>query len=276
MPFRCRRCHAYGHPVSESRLPLCTINGGKRKAHLEDSKGDPKAVEITNPMSVTEGSGHERTSEDSDHFSQDSEAEPDARVVSPPAPVAEDEFSTPVEEEAPPGPSIQGTSTYSLSPSINFLLNQCTLVGLDWVEGLKNLSISGPSIFGYLPSVVDRAGASTILVDDVSEPIHELSSANTHLLEDPPNILEPNPGKGAVDPGYSSPETSESGYFLQSCNKKPGGGLGKDPVPVRKGRGRISHFSKAQSRAKNDLREGKQLSIERALRAVNARRPVRK
>ena len=62
--------------------------------------------------------------------------------------------------------------------------------------------------------MVDRAGASTILVDDVSEPIHELSTANTHLLEDPPHILEPDPGKGAVDPGYSSPETSESGYFL--------------------------------------------------------------
>ena len=86
---------------------------------------------------------------------------------------------------------------------------------------------------------------------------------------------EPDPGRGGEDL-LSSPETSESGYFLRSRLKKTGGGLGKEQQPGRKGRGRISHLSKAQSRAKADLREGKQLSIERALRAVNARRQVRK
>lgn len=31
VPFRCRRCHAYGHPVAECKLPLRTRNGGRHK-----------------------------------------------------------------------------------------------------------------------------------------------------------------------------------------------------------------------------------------------------
>ena len=112
-----------------------------------------------------------------------------------------------MEEDVPPGPSIPGISTFSLTPSINLLLNQCTLVGLDWVEGLKNMTISGPSEDGFLPSVANQDWASTILVNELTVPTLELYSVNSHKLEDPPIILEPDPGKGDEDPGYSSPET---------------------------------------------------------------------
>ena len=37
VPFRCRRCHAYGHPASECRLPLNTRKG-KRPMSQESEK----------------------------------------------------------------------------------------------------------------------------------------------------------------------------------------------------------------------------------------------
>jgi len=36
--FRCRRCHAYGHPSSECSLPASTNSGGRR-THFKGSKG---------------------------------------------------------------------------------------------------------------------------------------------------------------------------------------------------------------------------------------------
>ena len=72
-----------------------------------------------------------------------------------------------------------------------------------------------------------------------------------------------------IDNGSHKPHTSsDSGYFLQSGKKVITGGLGKDYHPVSRGRGRTSFLAKVQSRAWKDLPEGKQLSIEWALRAV--------
>ena len=204
------------------------------------------------------------------------EGDPVVRADNLPAPTAVVALTTPVEVDVSPGPSIPGITTFSLSPTINFLLNQCTLVGNDWVEGLKNLSLSGPSDEGFVSTTVDRVRVSSELVGVPVEPIFDLSAVNSPLATDPDMPLEPDPRKGVEGLVLSSPKTSELGYFLRSCSKKSGGGLGKDLQPVQKGRGRISHLSKAQSRAKNDLREGKQLSIERALRAVNSRKHVRK
>lgn len=82
---------------------LRTINGGKRKAQKVVSEGVPKDVEATDPMPVTEVSGCESVSGDSDPFSHDSDGEPDARAVTLPFPVAEAELSAPVEEDVPPG-----------------------------------------------------------------------------------------------------------------------------------------------------------------------------
>ena len=240
------------------------------------SEGHPKVLVPNEPVLVTDGSGCERTSEDSDPTSLDMEEEPDARVDSLPAPTAVVALSTPVDADVSPGPSIPGISTFSLSPSINLLLHQCTLVGHDWVEGLKKLSLSGPLDEVFVSLIDARARVSSDLVGVPVEPILDLSAVNSPLTTEPEVPPEPGPGKGVESLVSSSPESSESGYFLRSYSKKSGGGLGKEHQPVRKGRGRISHLSKAQPRAKNDLREGKQLSIERALRAVNARKLVKK
>jgi len=144
------------------------------------------------------------------------------------------------------------------------------------MEGLKNLSISGPTEEGFVASMGGRGRDLTYEVSIVAEPSVESSVTKALLLEEAPLILEPDPGLEADEKAVSSPENADSGYFLRSCNKKGEGGLGKDPTPMRRGRGRISNLSKAQSKAKNDLRDGKQISIERALRAVNARKYVKK
>ena len=121
--------------------------------------------------------------------------------------------------------------------------------GLDWVEGLKNLSLSPQP--NALPSPISTA-----------------------FVEEPPSetVLEPSFSKSSP----ISTESSDSGYLIRSCSKRNHGGLGKDSVGTSKGRGRKSHLAKAQSRARMDLLEGKQISIERELRAIHAQKKGRR
>ena len=99
------------------------------------------------------------------------------------------------------------------------------------------------------------------------------SSLERHFsLEDtPPVSVDPDPGDTQEEDYLSPTESQDSGYFLRSCKKASSAGLGKATPHSRKGRGRKSKLFKAQSRAKVDLVEGKQLSIEKALRAVTAK-----
>ena len=227
------------------------------------------------PVIVSEDSGAEKSSEELDPTSQESEGEPVIGADSP-SNIAVASFIEPAEAEVNPGLHFPGNSSFSFSPSLSLIINQCSLAGLDWVAGLKNLSLSGLPCEGFTSSGVNRVKVSEALEGIPVEPSASPSSDFAPLLSDLSLAPEPDPGRGGGAALLSSPESSESGYFLRSSLKKSGGGLGKDQQPVRKGRGRISHLSKAQLRAKADLREGKQLSIERALRAVNARRHVRK
>ena len=82
------------------------------------------------------------------------------------------------------------------------------------------------------------------------------------------------------DDGVLSPlspsESSDSGYFLRSCSKGSSRGLGKFALPNPRGRGWKSHIAKAQSKARKDVLEGKQQSIERELRAMHAQKKGRR
>ena len=42
VPFRCRRCHAYGHPISACKLSARPQNGSRRKASENGYKGNPE------------------------------------------------------------------------------------------------------------------------------------------------------------------------------------------------------------------------------------------
>ena len=80
-------------------------------------------------------------------------------------------------------------------------------------------------------------------------------------------VLEPDPSEGVLVPVPTSSHSLVSGYYLRSSAKKDSGGLGKGKYPTSEGRGSVSYLAKAQNRAKMDVHDGKQQSIERALRA---------
>ena len=99
-------------------------------------------------------------------------------------------------------------------------------------------------------------------------PLVESTPSTAAILEEIPiNSLDP----AEIEEGSPNLATTAfSSYFLSSGTKIHPGGIGKDSLPMSRGRGRKSFMAKAQSRAQKDLSEGKQLSIERALRAVQA------
>ena len=46
VPFHCRRCHAYGHPVSACTLPVRTLNGSRRKGASASREGPSKKTAV--------------------------------------------------------------------------------------------------------------------------------------------------------------------------------------------------------------------------------------
>lgn len=265
--FRCRRCHAYGHPASECSLPVRSNSGGRR-THFKGSEGN-----------ITEkGSG---SSDFILSSSDDPGSEPFGDEPSLVCPEAEENLAAqmvlvpvPQREDVPRGHDIPSISSFSFPPSVNLFLNTVTILGHDWVEGLHNLSLSGSSG----PSE-PRNCLSILGEEDLAPniPLLDLSLADfPTVLEDTPLVLvDLDPGDTHEEDYQSPSESQDSGYFLCSCKKAISSGLGKSSPPARKGHGRKSNLHKAQSRAKVDLLEGKQLSIEKALRAVNAKKKGR-
>ena len=119
--------------------------------------------------------------------------------------------------------------------------------GMDWVEKLKILT-------------------------NTTQPLAVSTLVSAALLGEPPQILVHDPIDDGVVSPLSPPGSLDSGYFLWSCTKVASGGLGKQSNQTLRGRGRKSFIAKAHSRARKDLLEGKQQSIESALRAVHAQK----
>ena len=104
----------------------------------------------------------------------------------------------------------------------------------------------GPSDEGFVSLIDARARVSSDLVGVPVEPILNLSAVNSPLTTEPEVPPEPGPGKGVESLVSSSPESSESGYFLRSCSKKSGGGLGKNNSWCRR-EGAESHIYQRHS-----------------------------
>jgi len=243
VPFRCRRCHAYGHPAVEC----------KQAKKFGVQKSQPKVVIGDEVLENEEG----LAAGPAENLSVPAyiPSEVDLAEVVPEFPLVEDHLA--VAAVAGEGPSssklpVTGISSFALSPALNLFFHNVTIEGTEWVNALRNLKIS-------LKPQCHQA------------PIELLSDVS---LESPPKALSPDPKTPEVEKGLSSAESSDTGYFLRSCKKPAGGGLVTGSVQARAGRGRKSHMSKAMSRAKLDLDSGKQMSIERALRAVKARKRV--
>jgi len=296
VPFRCRRCYVYGHPASECSLPPRPGKGGRRP-YVRRAEGSSRDSE---PFS----SDPDPSSEDLDREQPEEEcgpvhplvvevpatqvvSVPDSRSGDPPPRglVVEERVDAHLDlvtshsqDGHPREAVIPGISSLTVSPSVNLFLNNVTLMGQDWVEGLRNLSLSGPlgSEGTRLSSCVRGEEvldlnppfkpSSVVMVTDIGSGWEGTSNAP----------VDPDPGTSPDRVFLSPPDMPGSGYFLRSSKKDTSAGLGKSLPVARKGRGRKSTLHKAQSRARVDLMEGKQLSIEKALRAVNAKHPGRK
>jgi len=250
VPFRCRRCHAYGHPISECKIPARKNAEGRQKqattepTHKSGDGSGPSfpSVSAESPPRDEEGSGEKPTVP----------AAPDGLL-----PLA----IVPVSTEPATDPSNLGIPTFSLSAAFNLFVNQFSVMNLDWVAGFRALNFEDPSgLFKNFPLNTPSDGLDSNV--DVEAPVLALVEGPTR---------EESLIKEVVTPPLSQDESSDSGYFLRSCKKSSNGGLGKDILPARSKRGRKSNLHKAQSRARRDVVDGKQLSIEKALRAGKGR-----
>ena len=163
-----------------------------------------------------------------------------------------------------------------LLSNINLFLNNVSIHGFDWIDGLRNLSLSGQSDL-HMPPVSNEVfkglGSFPCSNIDPVQPLivsSEFDFVKNVSLEAPsPPVVFPASVICSEESCHSPQDSLESGYFLRSC-QKPVQGLGKNSSVVRKGRGRKTNLSKAQSRAKEDMLGGTQISIEKALRAEMA------
>ena len=92
------------------------------------------------------------------------------------------------------GAPFLGTSSFTLSPSINLFTNQLNVLGLDWVDGIKNLTLS-------------------------SQPLELPTPISVACIEEPPSNSVLELIVVEVSPPISPPELTDSGYFLHSCTK---------------------------------------------------------
>ena len=271
VPFRCRRCHAYGHPASDCILPKHSKFGLKKKGAV--ASGEEQNVKSAVPQVSAHISVGEQVNE---MLGEDNIIASTGRVD------AISELSEQVQAQehvtSPKDPSGSGTSTFSLSPNVNLFMNNVTFLGFDWIEGLRNLSLSIRSSFS-MPLLVSPPFPVEDELGLISPPgtvITAIAPDLCHAIEEPSSvILEPDPDSSPVVSCPSHSESSDSSYFLRSRTKLASG-LAKVPTSVRRGRGRKTNHSKAQSRAKEDFLDGKQHSIESALRAKKAKKRGRK
>ena len=126
----------------------------------------------------------------------------------------------PIMDPTLPDYMMSGIPSFCLSPSINLFTNFLNFLGMEWVEKLKNLTITVQTMVDYTP-------------------IYAI------LLDEPPLAL----GLVLSDEEVKSPplpsESSDLGYFLWPSTKGNNGGLGLYYPAGSRGRGWRYHIVKA-------------------------------
>jgi hypothetical protein len=246
VPFRCRRCHQYGHLVATCHLPLRTKGGTFYREKLKSS------TQANNSRQVF-GAEKEASLTAEPTPSTEASKDKEQKDCTPPTErIAEEGLEKTSLTTLDTGSSrslVSGNPLLS-SPPITVLIKNLTLEGNEWLEALKNLSLNNVS--QTFPKSFSDCNKDSSLLDPPPPPkrlcLTEEASSSSSL----------------------SNESSSTRYFLRSQKRAPStGGLGKEEISSldRGGRGRKSMFSKAQSKARIDLLAGKQQSIEWALRA---------
>jgi len=234
IPFRCRRCHEYGHLVADCKLPLRII---KRKSPKE------AAIPLSGIGTIQEAPVQELVGE-AENVPNREDPEPSqeagALVVKKGRPCR---GGSHVKWTQATIPLVFPTGIpHSPSSSLSTLLQNLNLniVNSRWIEPL-NASLPESNSLVLKPMEV----------------------------EDSPQEGPPQPEAGICEkPSRIEGTSGSSRYFLRSkTTPNPAGGLGVEGHEGGRGRGRKSYISKAKNKAKNDLLAGKQRSIEWALRA---------
>jgi len=292
VPFRCRRCHEYGHPASECGKPRRQHHGGRNPSprrsegcssekasdtpvfdsSTSEDRDSDQPVETVVAREVTDVSRDARVDGGTDLQREEDTHGGHAAVDSA---VVHMEMVPYIQDAADPRGSINpGTPSFTLSPAVNLFMNSVSVLGNDWIEGLQKLTLAGPSgsdVSRFCSDMVGKELAGlTPRLDYLSGTPLVDSSSDLGVL--PHVLVDPDPGESSDEGPLSHSDSLESGYFLRSCKKASSAGLGESAPSGKKGRGRKSNLQKAQSRARVDLLEGKQQTIEKALRAENAKK----
>ena len=99
------------------------------------------------------------------------------------------QVQAPVIVISPEDPSRPGTSTLSLSPTVNLFLNDVSFLGSNWIEGLRKLSLSGRS--GPSPPFVPSPSLVEVDIGKVTVPADVLTSCAPELflaVEEPSSV----------------------------------------------------------------------------------------
>lgn len=246
VPFRCRRCHKYGHLVVGCKLPLRVIKrkGSKEMTPQNSERQTPQKGCSMEPDEVRREVVIREASQPCGQLRQEaggslikgrySRKGSCMKWVHPTLPLA---FLTGI-------PSVPRSFLSSLLQNLNL-----NLVSNRWME-----SLNAP-----LPSTNPLA-LKPLELEDTSQSVPPL--AGRVFSERPLMTVKGNDQSGSL---------GSFGYFLGSkMVPNPVGGLGMEWPEGGSGRGRKSYISKAKNKVKSDLLAGKQQSIEGALRAARA------
>lgn len=140
--------------------------------------------------------------------------------------------------------------SFPFSPALNFSLNL--------FQSSVSISVSGRK---------DAGGMVSCAVPNISS-----QPVSLPALQEKASVSVFDPGDKLLDSVVNTAPLV-TGYNLRSSAKKGAGGLGKGKSPSARGRGRIFFLEKAQDRAMLDVHDGRQISIDRALRASHSLKP---
>lgn len=228
VPFRCRRCHKIGHLYKD-----CPLNSGVTS---EDTKGPRQQPSVDQNIGVNISTEGVQT-----------QHEPPSKQASDGA-----KKNSRRQASSTPGPPRTRSKTAATNPAHpgNDSFPSCSLYNSDALQSAFQSSLRSPSTVHIpLPSIPCTIGPS-------------------------PPTFSTNPSSHKLDLGLPKSSSSPVGSGSHPYHLRPRArprllGLGSSPGRFRKPkRGRPSKIYSAKQNAVADVAQGRQYTIERALRAI--------
>lgn len=265
LPFRCHRCHVYGHLARDCPL-------GKRRRRNQkppedegmyaDQEHHVQELEIKkNPVTESMEVDYQLGEKELEQIPVSSPGrdgrngtEPDKERTPGSEPVNESPIQKPINEfpasmSTSPAEDLPGMRLDSSNPSLTLSESKddCLITSLN----TKKCPLDDQL---HIENFVENITAA-------------IPSIDLNCEDEPPEEAKP----------VSASLTCH--YNLRSLDKKPErlgsfGGIGRTSPQIKKVRGRKSSLSNAKVRAKIDVADGKQMTIHGALRAVNPQETV--